>query len=91
MKTVIDRLILEKLSGESRSAGGLVTLSLNQLRGKVIASGPEADGIEVGDTVYYRDGVELNVEGKQVVVVAVVDVLVVLPQAAPAPVLNIVK
>lgn len=91
MKTVIDRLILEKTSGEQRSASGLITLSLNQLRGKVIAAGPEVEGITVGDEVLYRDGVDLSVDGKQVVVVSMMDVLVVIPAGTPGSVLSVVK
>jgi chaperonin GroES len=89
-----DRIVVEAAAKEERSAGGIIlpdTAQEKPQRGTVIAVGPgkrldsgqlAAVGISVGDTVLYGkySGTEVNVDGKDLIILRAEDVLAVLEQ-----------
>ncbi|HOX47529.1 MAG TPA: co-chaperone GroES [Myxococcota bacterium] len=78
LKPLQDRVVIERLSGEERTKGGLIipdTAKEKPAQGKVIAVGPgkrDEDGklmpldVKVGDTVLFSkySGNEIKVDGK---------------------------
>ena len=86
-----DRIIVEAAAKEEKTAGGIIlpdTAQEKPQRGKVIAVGPgkrldsgqlaEMD-VKIGDTVLYGKygGTEVTVDGKDIVILRVEDVLAV--------------
>jgi chaperonin GroES len=78
LKPLQDRVVIERLSGEERTKGGLIipdTAKEKPAQGKVIAVGPgkrDEDGkllaldVKVGDTVLFSkySGNEIKIDGK---------------------------
>lgn len=89
LKPLSDRIIVETVSAEEKSAGGILLPDAAQekpQRGKVIATGPgrvldtgkiAPMDVKVGDEVYYSKygGTEIKVDGEEIVVLSQSDVI----------------
>lgn len=98
LKPLHDRLVVEAAKKEEISAGGIIlpdTAQEKPQRGKVLAVGPgkRLDSgqlapidVEVGDVVLYGKygGTEVNVDGKDYVMLRADDVLAVVGSSTPA-------
>ena len=89
LKPLSDRIIVQALTAEERTAGGIVlpdTAKEKPQQGEVVAAGPgkiQDNGktapmdLKVGDRVYYGkySGTEVKLDGKELVVLRQDDVL----------------
>jgi chaperonin GroES len=89
LKPLDDRVVIEPLEAEEKTAGGIVlpdTAKEKPMRGKVVAAGPgkmledgkRAEmGVKKGDEVIYGkySGTEVKIKGKEYVIVRESDLL----------------
>lgn len=90
-----DRVIVEPLEVESKSAGGIVltgSAAEKSSRGKVLATGKgrilengtvQALSVEVGDTVIFNEGYGVKkekIDGKEVLIMSESDILAVVAE-----------
>ena len=91
LKPLEDRVVIEQMEAESKTAGGIVlpdTAKEKPQRGKVVATGPgkmldsgerSPMGVKKGDIVLYAKyaGTEVEVDGKDLVVLREADILAI--------------
>ena len=82
MRALNDRLIIRpQLDAEVRASGIVIPDSAKEKphRGEVISVGPEVEGVAPGETVLYSKygGTELSVDGDDLLVLRLPDVLAV--------------
>lgn len=89
LKPLADRVVVEALPGEEKTAGGVIlpdTAQEKPMMGKVLAVGPgktldngklEAMEVKVGDRVLYGkySGTEVKIEGEKYVILQQRDIL----------------
>lgn len=87
MKPINDRVVIEPVKAEAKTAGGLILPDGSKekpLQGKVIAVGPGKDDnkmtVKKGDTVLFGKyaGQELEYKGKDYLIMREDDILVIL-------------
>ena len=77
-----DNLVLEPIEVKKETASGIVlpdTAAKKSKMAKVVGVGKDAKGVSIGDMVVYKDfaGHEVEIEGKEYLVISVSDVLAV--------------
>ena len=91
IKPTEDRLLVERLEGETKTAGGIIipdNAKEKPMQGKVISAGPGRRNdagaivemsIKAGDTVLFAkwSGTEIKVDGKELLVMKESDVLAI--------------
>lgn len=87
MKPINDRVVIEPVQAESKTAGGIILPDSSKekpLKGTVIAVGPGKDDVKMtvknGDTVLFGKyaGQELDYEGKNYLIMREDDILIIL-------------
>jgi chaperonin GroES len=87
IKPLSDRVVVEPAAAETKTAGGIYipdTAKEKPQKGTVLAVGPgkvdEPTTVKVGDVVLYGkySGTELNVEGKELLIMRESDILAII-------------
>lgn len=83
MRPLNDKIIVQPDEREEKSAGGVILpddMQQEQTAGKVIAVGPEVDGVAEGELVVYAKygGTEIQYQGTKLLVIRQSDVVVVM-------------
>ena len=79
-KPLANRVLIEREEESNTTASGIIipdNAKEKPLKGKVMATGSEVEGLEVGDTVVFSKytGVEIVVENKEYLILTTDDIL----------------
>lgn len=82
IKPLEDRIVIKQVEAEQTTASGLVipdSAKEKPQEGSVVAVGPKAEGVAVGDTVIYSKygGTEVKYGGEEFLILKLADVLAV--------------
>ncbi len=79
-KPLANRVLVKREEETNTTASGIIipdNAKEKPLQGKVIAAGPEAKEVKVGDTVVFAkySGTELSVDGEEYLILTIEDIL----------------